>query len=235
MHAKHSKQFTPNNGLQYTQPCRELPPNNNAKGGNSQSSKQNGKGNGNGDGNGKSNPRPPKPNYDAEKLCTICGGKDMGDCFFKGHPSANHTNSSFKESQKEKEYLNHFKKKDFTKLMTSIMNSSEKYSVPKKGETSSHYINDKHEQCHNCATCKSLKLNDFNIPIDNESDDHLLLSYIKVNNTDEPLLIKAFLDSGSLQEGGNYINQSVFNRLRLNNDIIIVNKKSQTCTQILNT
>ena len=86
-----------------------------------------------------------------------------------------------------------------------------------------------------CQSCTSFQscLNHLSIPIDLNTNSHLLPSYIKLAKGKEPMLIKALLDSGSLGQDANYINQSIFNRLRLSNNIVIVNKKSETCNAIL--
>ena len=187
-------------------------------------------------GNGNSKGHGDKDNYQSKSsgLCNICGGNHSGACIFITHPNANHEKIPFRDSTAGKAYLSTFASKKYDKLKTDIIGKEEKFKIPKSGTIISNNHNDNNNLCNNCTTCKSLSLNHINIPIDNDSNDHLLLSYIKVNRADESLLIKAFLDSGSLQDDGNYINQNLFNRLRLNNNIIIVNKKSKSCNQILN-
>jgi transposase InsO family protein len=170
-------------------------------------------------------------------LCTICGGKHDGECLFKTHPNANHEKVPYRESTQGKAYLAAFASKGYEKLRTDVL-GGERWKMPKKSGNTIHYhssdIQDLCQECTSCTSCKTFSLNNIDIPFDNQSDDHLLLSYIKVSNSDEPLLIKAFLDWGSLQEDGNYISVNLFNRLRNHKNIVIVNKKSKTCNEILN-
>ena len=195
---------------------------------------------------GKGNPDNSKGKSGGEKgnnksksnLCTICGGQHEGDCLFKSHPNANHEKVPFRESAQGKAYLAAFASKGFEKLKTEILGGG-KWTMPKKsGNIIDNHTSDVRELCQECTQCTSctkLSLNNIDIPFDNESKNYLLLSYIKVRNSDEPLLIKALLDTGSLQEDGNYINENLFNRFRYHNNIVIVNKKSKTCNEILKT
>ena len=172
----------------------------------------------------------PSSDQKTTTLCTICGNKHPGECKFKGHTSANHEpNTPFLESTKGKEYQ---KETGHDALKSKQLGTTDKVLMDKQTKSNKpNRINN--TLCQSCTSCQSC-LNLTSIPIDMNTNCHLLSSYIKVDKKNEPMLIKAPLDSGTLGQDDNYINQSVFNRLRLSNNIVVVNKKSQSCNAILN-